>query len=455
MSPHRIFLWLALPLGLLYAWFTPPFQVPDEPNHFMRAWQLSQGQWIATVQDHRVGGEVPASFMAFKGQMDRVIAGARYTADSIAAFSRSLETHPRITVFADFNNTAQYSAVCYAPAALFLCVGNVLGCKVNTLLYGARISTLLAWILLVWCAIRLIPFCKWIFTACALLPMSLFINSAVHADAVTNGLAFLFIGYVLHLCVSEKTINAKTIVSLTALLILLALTKTVYATLAGLLLLLPVSKFSHRSHKWITVSILLLVTAITLALWTHVISRLYIPYDAYNPGFRMYAAMPPGTDMHRQAEWLLQHPSNIISVLRKSLALFPQYHVPGYTGTFGWLDIVPPAWFSYLLFVVLLAIALLRDNSNSPSSVLRAACIVIFFITLCLIFLSQYLTWHGIGASQVRFIQGRYLIPVYPLLFLAVSGITRRSWNHMPLAICIIFAAANMYALLLINDRYY
>jgi hypothetical protein len=40
----RKYLLTAGAMGLLYAVVTPPFQVPDEPNHFYRAYQVSSGE---------------------------------------------------------------------------------------------------------------------------------------------------------------------------------------------------------------------------------------------------------------------------------------------------------------------------------------------------------------------------------------------------------------------------
>lgn len=41
-SLHFIYLFFAIPAVLLTALITPPFQVPDEPNHFCRAEQVSR-----------------------------------------------------------------------------------------------------------------------------------------------------------------------------------------------------------------------------------------------------------------------------------------------------------------------------------------------------------------------------------------------------------------------------
>ncbi|MEA2327151.1 MAG: putative rane protein, partial [Thermoanaerobaculia bacterium] len=45
MSP-RLFVVAALLLGLAYVFVTPPFEVPDEQNHFWRALAVGRGQLL-------------------------------------------------------------------------------------------------------------------------------------------------------------------------------------------------------------------------------------------------------------------------------------------------------------------------------------------------------------------------------------------------------------------------
>ena len=49
--------------GLLFALLIPPFQSPDEPNHFYRAWQVSEGHFFPEKKGDRLGGMLPASLM--------------------------------------------------------------------------------------------------------------------------------------------------------------------------------------------------------------------------------------------------------------------------------------------------------------------------------------------------------------------------------------------------------
>jgi hypothetical protein len=65
LQPEKVFLWLGGFFGLLFLFLTPPMQVPDEPAHFLRAWQISEGNLFADREDNRVGGWMPLSLEKF------------------------------------------------------------------------------------------------------------------------------------------------------------------------------------------------------------------------------------------------------------------------------------------------------------------------------------------------------------------------------------------------------
>ena len=43
LTPEKAYLFLGLIFGILFLMITPPFQVPDEPQHFYRAFHVSEG----------------------------------------------------------------------------------------------------------------------------------------------------------------------------------------------------------------------------------------------------------------------------------------------------------------------------------------------------------------------------------------------------------------------------
>lgn len=61
---HLVFLALALIFGLSFLVVTPPFQVPDETNHFLKAYQVYTGQLMGVKEMGRRSSHqgMPKSF---------------------------------------------------------------------------------------------------------------------------------------------------------------------------------------------------------------------------------------------------------------------------------------------------------------------------------------------------------------------------------------------------------
>ncbi|PIX91249.1 MAG: hypothetical protein COZ27_03800, partial [Candidatus Moranbacteria bacterium CG_4_10_14_3_um_filter_41_65] len=78
---EKIYLWLAIPIGLIFLFLMPPFQVPDEGAHYFKALNLAQGQIMC-------GGQVsaPANYVSLpsdtmlvkiKGENQKKISGSK------------------------------------------------------------------------------------------------------------------------------------------------------------------------------------------------------------------------------------------------------------------------------------------------------------------------------------------------------------------------------------------
>ncbi|MBK8501992.1 MAG: DUF2142 domain-containing protein [Saprospiraceae bacterium] len=198
ISPHRFFISTAILFGLIMVFLTPPFQVPDEVNHFYRAYQIADGGFFAERHNQRLGGHVPESFI----KLTEPFLDLRWKMNRKTSYPKirdqlSIPLNEEKKVFIDFPNTALYSPISYLPQAGAIFVLKHLNLRPLILFYAARILTLLIWIICIGFATKTLPRFKWLFTFLALLPMSLFVNMSLSADVVTNIIAFVFLAYIL------------------------------------------------------------------------------------------------------------------------------------------------------------------------------------------------------------------------------------------------------------------
>src|SRR5262245_39365245 len=143
--PDRYLLAAGLFCGLVLAAVTPPFQVPDEPAHFYRAYRVSEGRLDLVPSPGRTGAELPASVQAVATTLrddipfheERKVAPRQI----LEAFRVPLEPERRSLVW--FGNSLQYPFVPYVPQAFGIALGRLFGASPLALLYLARCANLI------------------------------------------------------------------------------------------------------------------------------------------------------------------------------------------------------------------------------------------------------------------------------------------------------------------------
>ena len=72
VKPSSFFAFTATLFGLLFLFITPPFQGPDEINHFYKAYQIADGHFTSEIKDDRLGGHIPKSIIKSTGAFTRL-----------------------------------------------------------------------------------------------------------------------------------------------------------------------------------------------------------------------------------------------------------------------------------------------------------------------------------------------------------------------------------------------
>jgi uncharacterized membrane protein len=456
LQPHRLFPVCAIVFGLVFMVMTPPFQTPDEINHFYRAYQISEGTFLAQKQDDRVGGELPKSLVDFAAGF-RALTWTKTARIKPSAILEKFDSplNPQDKQFVDFANTAMYSPVSYAPQAVILFYLKPFELSPVALFYWARLVTLLFWITALYYAIKMMPFYKWLFTLIALLPMSLLINMSVNADVVTNALAFFSIAYACKLAYKESYVTPVHFTVLCLLTILLASAKIVYTPVLVVILLIPKAKFVTGKIYWNRLITLAALGLVTSLFWARIMKRLYIPYSQYNPAYRGDASLIDCANMYEQMHYILSHGFYLFQVFIHSLITSVDMYYQGFVGTFGWLDTPLPSWFIVSAYITIVFVLLIDGNKEVKISLYQKGILLTGFLMIVfLILLTQHLTWDCVGGHLIVTIQGRYFIPAAPLLFFVFYR------NHTPskaLALIVLvfsFISAGV-SVNVLYDRYY
>lgn len=420
VTPERAFLTLALLFGLLYLIAIPPFQVPDEPGHFFRAYQLSNGQLIAEKnqafaldaagrKQYPVGGQLPLSVIntanIWTGRIPFRPAEKVKGEQFAQTFGMPLEREK--TTFATFMS-AIYSPVPYIPQIIGITVGKWLNLPPVAILYLGRLTNLIVTTGLVFFSIKLLSRYQWIFFLMALTPMALSQRASLSADAPLNSIAFVVIAAIANCAFSRQKefVSNRDIALIAVFGALLSLSKQVYFLLPFLCFLIPVYKFGDRKRYWQSCLIIVLSTTLAWVAWGAALKGIGVPT---NPLI--------DASVERQTQYLLTHPFSIFSTAWNSLET-SEHVLTEFIGFLGWLDTRIPVITSVVYQHVLVFVALV----NCPTDFVISAAkkwkiLLVFAATVFLIYLSQYLIWTPVGASVVDGPQGRYFIPAAPLFF--------------------------------------
>lgn len=393
-AQHRFLIMgtMLLAVGSVYLVSMPLGMVPDEANHFYRAFALSFGNLFSQVfdvQTAQIGAVLPVSIKNF--------------GDLSAVFDFSDTTQ------VSFNNTSLYSPVCYLPQMFGIRIALLFTQNVHAVFLAARWAGFLTAFLLGMLTLYLMPYGREVLFLIMLLPMSLQEMTGVTSDCMTNALAFLFTAYVLHCLAKGESVSRRSAVCLTALASCIGLCKIVYVVLILLLLLLPVE--TQQKGKTVLVRGWMLGIPAVLCL----LSNSLFGQNLVSYGDQMNAA--------EQVKFVLTHvPDTIMTVVRSTLEYGGQWIMETTGDYLGELDIRTLPLITIVLVLLLLAAALRTPvpsymQSKQTRRLLGGICLLVFLLTLG----SIYVTWNIVGDYMIRGIQGRYFLTVLPVFLLWIG----------------------------------
>lgn len=454
---------VGLPVGLVLCFLTPPFQVPDEPWHFARAYQLSEGTLFGTRwSPTQAGGELPTSLWRVirRTHVEPGVAGhpgRRYPARVIPA-ALEIPLLPEQRERRHFPATILYAPVVYLPQSAAIALGRVARAPPLALLYLGRVTNLLCFLLLIAWAVERTPAAPWVFAAVALTPMALFEAASVAADPVVLAISAVFLAELLRLAhgpaqpdLDPGRPDLRPAAGLVGLAALLGLCKGVYLPLVALAVAVPASRLGGRPRRaaWL-LAVAGAGTAATL-LWSAAALQTYAPalplaMGRVAPDEQLLVILgdPLRFGALAEARWLDQ--GGAVEMVR------------GAVGILGWLDLAPhPALaIGYLALLTLAARCPGAERGDGPTLAERAALLAAVGVVAALVTAAQYMIWTPVGADRIDGLQGRYFLPVLALPFLAIRPAPRSGASRWaPLAITAGLAAVGLVTILLVARRYY
>jgi uncharacterized membrane protein len=396
----------SVPFLLTLSLLTPPFQNPDEVNHYLRAVQIARGElagyrlsgpdWVSPPNS---GGHSDPGVIAASGPFAHVKFNPQqqvHKSDFSVASSTSFGSDELI----GFGNTATYPPFLYLPSVVAIWIGLVAKTTIVTTLYLSRAANGITALLISALAISLACRTRWVIAALAMLPMTSALYVSASQDALLISLSLLLVGIVDRIGTERRPASSVELAAIFLVASLIGMARPPYGVIA--LLPLAISTGSACRECAVAIGIVCCIAA-----WT------------------IYATKVASVDMNgadagAQITHIFWHPLDIIPIAWRTLKEFSGNYLREFIGVLGWLDTVLPKWFVRAVGIAL-AVTSLGVCASTPGPRPWLS-FVIAMLGSVAVFGAQYLTWTRPLAPFVDGVQGRYFIPLAPVLALALPA---------------------------------
>jgi uncharacterized membrane protein len=412
------FIITAMVFGTIMCFRVTPLFGSDEIVHFPRAFYVQDGHmWADHLDGYDYGGYVPKQIKEFNDAYREQVQSPQVDANKLQEI-KARYSHERLNNNSReplaFTSASLSAGWDYLPPAAGIWAARTLNLPLNWYVYLGRLFTLATYILLVYFAIKYLPFGKRFLLLIALLPVALVQGGTIGMDGLVNGLSWLIIALTFAVLVKKLSVTPKLLAVTLLLSLLLSTTKQGYAPIAALPLLIPARLFTFDLRRVWLWRIFFGGALLLLSLWylgaTSPIAA--IIHNVQRPGLHV--------DEAGQLHYIFQHPLLFLSMI--FIQPFTIWAASIYAGMVGVLTnrlVYLPIPLIVLLFVMMLITSLHKERlqvDRRDRLYLVVCSIGIFLATFILINLALYLSFTQVGYPQVEGLQGRYFLPLLPLL---------------------------------------
>lgn len=417
---EKIYVYIALFFGLLFVFFTPPFQSPDEDSHFTRSYLISKGNFYPMTKNKKLGNNIPLEMNNYIQEKLKYIGNRnqKYSFSEMVNDQYNLMNYEK-KIFKDYSTSNVIPIAYVAPATgiffskIVAKIFNMSSISTSYMLYFGRLFSLIMSIFIVYNAIKITPVFKKTMVAVASIPMFIYLSSMITYDNLLNSLTLLAISIMLKLIYdkSVKSINWKYMLAISIIGVVLLNVKTIYSLIFLLIFFIPKEKFKNKKEKITKFSIMIGIVLLFTIL-------LKLPYLFLKTGATSSLA-------GKQLAFIFSNPFKYANILYSNIVCQRNFQLTSLIGLFGLIDTYMPipVIFIYYLYLFLIGLSEGVVNKHKITNKMKIVIIISFILIVTAIYTIMYISWtpvilNGkIGTKDISGVQGRYFIPIiFPLL---------------------------------------
>lgn len=389
-------------IAFLFLGLNMPLGAPDEVQHFCRAFEIAEGNFISSYSNGNVGNMLPFAGIDFNNYIE---GWETFLESRAVQITQERE-------FLSFWNTAVYFPITYLPQALGIFISRLLTDKIVVVIYVAKIFNLLFAAMVFYLAIKVVPFGKRIIFLVALIPLNMQEAVSLSPDTMVTALACLMFAYVLYLRhVLNRTLRMIDKVALLLLCLIISLYKLIYMPLCLFVCLIPWQRFENRNKKIIYCTMIVLISICASFMWLSV-AHTYV--------------IKKGIDMRLQLLFVLRYPVRYyITMLRTWLTSSLDWFLMmiGYrVGPTNNVLVCGTLLLAYPISArnIIQEVRASLNNRIKDKEVCFFSIIAFVGMTLLLL-ITEYLSWTWPYSNIISGIQGRYFILLLFIVFLSMK----------------------------------
>jgi uncharacterized membrane protein len=420
LTAHALQVWFVAVLlcGLTTIFLIPPLHGNDEIVHFPRAYQVSRGTfWTEKFSEHDYGGHVPAELKEFNDSFREQVQSKtpdkqrlRELTDQYSRERLSGEDDTRLS----FTSAGPYSPWSYFPAAFGMVIARIADLPLIWYVHLSRLSSFIFWLLLTYAALKILPTGKLFMATLALLPTAYVQASTMGMDGVVNGVSWLIIALTIAILARRLALTGRVFLLLAFLALFLATTKQGYLLIAAFPLIIPHKLYAFTSEYVLKARLGLGLALVAVTIW-------YLSVTAPIAAI-LHFIQRPGlhVDSLDQIKFIATHPFEVLLtiLIRPLTAAFAGVYA-GLVGVLTNRLLYLPIAVIVLLYAALLAALLNFKRSKllgKENYRLEWSSGIVLVGTFIITNLALYIAFTQVGHPVVEGFQGRYLLPLAPLL---------------------------------------
>lgn len=405
LKEEQLFIYIIPVILIMFLIGIPSLKNPDEIMHWYKIYDISQGNIMPNTVDGTPIGKMPNGLELDIGQLD-----INYT--NIGTMYQKQVNENEEGFFINLSTTSVYNPMVYVPQVLGTVIADIFTDRPLVMMYSARVINLLFSLAILYTAVKIIPFGKRLMILLTAIPVAAASFASMSPDAITIAIAYLLMAYIFKvLSEKEKKIEIKDKVIITILAIVIALCKIVYLPLAGLILLLPKEKYKNRKEQIVTTIIVIGLAILANLIWLGISSQYLVNFKDGAPGI--------------QVQDILANPLEYIQSLIVTINVYIRQYINELFGVGVGADLHIELY--SLLPMIIFGIYLFESISDNGmkkqfNTYQKIIIGLILLATIGLIFTSLYVQWTPINHIYVSGVQGRYFLPILPLISFLIGN---------------------------------